>query len=178
MTAGDSTRFRVGASGLRYAAQRLGLLGLFALILFASAGTWAWPRAWGFVVTCLVLEAITLLVLARRAPETLDRRGRLGPDVAWFDPIFAVLWLALSLATRRARRACFVRCLTECSLSNGHSRTQLGIPTLCAIAAGSDALGQSISRSSSDDTLVSSWECIRSCSRSLGKRSGHFGGRY
>lgn len=84
---------------MRYAAQRLGLIAIFAVLLFASAGTWAWPRAWAYVAVVLVLEVVTLVLLARRAPETLRRRGEAGAGVEPFDRVFAGLWLTLALAT-------------------------------------------------------------------------------
>lgn len=84
---------------MRYAAQRLGLIAIFAVLLFASAGTWAWPRAWAYVAVVLVLEVVTLVLLALRAPETLRRRGEAGAGVEPFDRVFAGLWLTLALAT-------------------------------------------------------------------------------
>ena len=92
-------RARVGAGGLRYAAQRLGLLLVFACVLFASAGTLDWPRAWGYLLAVLLLESLTLLLLALRAPETLNQRGGFGSGVKSFDRVFALLWLLLSLVT-------------------------------------------------------------------------------
>ena len=84
---------------MRYAAQRLGLIAIFAFLLFASAGTWTWPRGRAYVVLVLVLEVVTLVLLALRAPETLRRRGEAGAGVEPFDRVFAVLWLTLALAT-------------------------------------------------------------------------------
>lgn len=84
---------------MRYAVQRLGLIAIFALLLFASAGTSAWPRGWAYVGLVLALETLTLVVLAVRAPATLRQRGSVGAGVASFDRTFALLWLTLALAT-------------------------------------------------------------------------------
>jgi protein-S-isoprenylcysteine O-methyltransferase Ste14 len=92
-------RSRVDAGGLRYAAQRLGLLALFACILFAAAGRTDWLRGWCYVLAVLLLELLALSILAVRAPETLNRRGRIGSGVEPFERGFVVGWLALSLAT-------------------------------------------------------------------------------
>jgi protein-S-isoprenylcysteine O-methyltransferase Ste14 len=92
-------RSRVDARGLRYVAQRLGLLLLFACILFASAGQLDWLRGWGFLGVVLVLEGITLSALAWLAPETLNQRGTLGSGVEPFDRAFAGLWLTLAVVT-------------------------------------------------------------------------------
>ena len=84
---------------MRYVVQRLGLIALFAILLFAAAGTWAWPRGWAYVVVVLVLEALTLALLASRAPATLRQRGAVGAGVTSFDRAFAALWLTLALVT-------------------------------------------------------------------------------
>jgi len=49
----EATRSGVDAGGLRYGAQRLGLLLLFACLLFASAGTLEWRRGWGYLLAGL-----------------------------------------------------------------------------------------------------------------------------
>ena len=95
----EDMRSGVNARGLRYAAQRLGLLLLFAVALFGSAGTLDWPRGWWYLVAVLVLEVINLCVLALRAPETLNQRGTFAAGVKPFDKAFAVLWLALAFVT-------------------------------------------------------------------------------
>ena len=90
---------RVGAGGARYVAQRLVLLGLFACVLFASAGRSSWPRGWGYVLVVCVIEVLSLSALAWLAPHTLARRGRIGAGVKSFDRWFAIAWLGLSLVT-------------------------------------------------------------------------------
>jgi protein-S-isoprenylcysteine O-methyltransferase Ste14 len=84
---------------MRYAAQRTALLVLFAVLLFGAAGRVTWARGWGYIIAVLLLEVVTLVLLAVRAPETLRRRGRAGAGVERFDRIFAVLWLALGVVT-------------------------------------------------------------------------------
>jgi hypothetical protein len=90
---------KVGRRGMRYVAQRLGLLLVFALVLFGSAGRLDWPRAWGFLVLTLLLEGGSLTVLGILAPETLNQRGTFGPGVTAFDRVFAVVWLGLSMGS-------------------------------------------------------------------------------
>jgi protein-S-isoprenylcysteine O-methyltransferase Ste14 len=87
----------VTSRGARYVAQRLGLLLVFACILFSCAGRWSWPRGWAYVMTVLLLEGSTLLLLVARAPETLNQRGIGHSGIKSFDKVFAVLWLAFSL---------------------------------------------------------------------------------
>lgn len=85
--------------GIRYAIQRLGLLALFGVILFAAAGRWDWARGWVYLLAVLLLECGTLALLAARVPEMLRQRGTLHADVKRFDRVFAVLWLVLALVT-------------------------------------------------------------------------------
>ncbi len=95
----QAVRSGVNAHGLRYVGQRLGLLLIFACVLLGAAGTLAWPRAWYYLVVAVLLETLTLSLLAVRAPETLNRRGAFGAGVKRFDQGFAALWLALALVT-------------------------------------------------------------------------------
>lgn len=85
--------------GARYVVQRLGLLVVFGAILFGAAGHWDWGRGWAYVLAVLVLEIITLGLLASRAPETLNQRGAFHRGVPAFDRVFLVLWLVLALLT-------------------------------------------------------------------------------
>ena len=85
--------------GARYVVQRLMLIIMFAAILFAAAGTLHWLRGWVACLYLLLVEAATLAVLARRAPETLNQRGATHTGVKAFDKAFVVLWLVLSLVT-------------------------------------------------------------------------------
>jgi len=99
MTLEEGRLTGVNARGLRYVAQRLGLFSLFAGLLFGSAGTVGWLRGWCYLLAALLLEALTLSLLAFLAPETLNQRGAFGPGVKRFDRAFAALWLTLALVT-------------------------------------------------------------------------------
>ena len=99
MTNEEAVRSGVNVGGVRYAAQRLGLLLVFACLLFGSAGTLSWSRAWYYLLAVLVLESLTLSLLALRAPDTLNQRGVSGAGVKPFDKAFAGLWLLLALVT-------------------------------------------------------------------------------
>ena len=86
-------------SGVRYIIQRMTIFLVFAVILFAAAGTLSWMRGWVYSLYMLLLEVCTLIILARRAPETLKQRGALHAGVKTFDKVFAAGWLALVLIT-------------------------------------------------------------------------------
>lgn len=92
-----TARLEFGA--LRYTVQRVVLFVIFAALLFYFAGRWDWWRGWAFLIATGIVEALTLVVLAWRAPATLNERGKLHPKTAWFDWLFAALWLVLALAT-------------------------------------------------------------------------------
>jgi protein-S-isoprenylcysteine O-methyltransferase Ste14 len=85
--------------GVRYVAQRIGLFLVFAVILFAAAGRLSWLRAWVYLLYGILMEAGTLFILTKRAPETLNHRGTWQAGVKIFDKVFAVAWLTLSLIT-------------------------------------------------------------------------------
>jgi len=89
----------IGKSGYRYVFQRLTLLFVFGVILFSTAGTLYWLRGWVWVILTLLLETVTLITLAKRAPETLKQRGRSHAGVKAFDKAFMVCWLSLALIT-------------------------------------------------------------------------------
>ena len=86
-------------SGIRYIIQRMAIFLIFAVILFAAAGTLSWMRGWVYFLFMLFIEVCTLMILARKAPETLKRRGALHTGVKTFDKVFAAGWLALVLIT-------------------------------------------------------------------------------
>jgi protein-S-isoprenylcysteine O-methyltransferase Ste14 len=92
-----AARLELGA--LRYAVQRFTLLAVFAVLLFYFADRWDWPRGWAFLAAVAVVEALTLAVLAWRAPTMLNQRGKAHGKMAWFDWLFAPLWLIFSFAT-------------------------------------------------------------------------------
>jgi len=85
---------------VRYAAQRMAFVLVFVIILFAAAGRLAWGGGWVYVLYGAFLEAGTLLVLAKCAPETLDHRGSWRRGVKPFDRLFAVAWLVVGLDAR------------------------------------------------------------------------------
>lgn len=89
----------IGKTGYRYIIQRLTLLFVFALILFGTAGTFHWVRGWIWVIFTLLSETGMLIMLAKRAPETLKQRGRWHAGVKTFDKVFAVSWLSLAFIT-------------------------------------------------------------------------------
>lgn len=96
---GEKTMGGVTKAGLRYIIQRIGLIVVFAVILFAAADTLHWVRGWIWIVFTTLLEIGTLVTLARKVPATLEQRGMLHVGVKGFDKVFVVCWLSLALIT-------------------------------------------------------------------------------
>jgi protein-S-isoprenylcysteine O-methyltransferase Ste14 len=82
----------------------IGYFAVIAALLFAPAGTLAWPAAWGFLAIMLGASVVIEVMLLRHDPDLLA--VRLGPPIQrgqkWWDKVwvsvFAVLfmaWLAL-----------------------------------------------------------------------------------
>jgi protein-S-isoprenylcysteine O-methyltransferase Ste14 len=86
-------------SGVRYIIQRMTIFLIFAVILFAAAGTLNWIRGWVYFLYMLFIEVCMFIILAKKAPETLNQRGVLHAGVKTFDKVFMAVWLALVLIT-------------------------------------------------------------------------------
>jgi protein-S-isoprenylcysteine O-methyltransferase Ste14 len=67
---------------------------VLAAILFAAAGTLAWPEAWIFIAGSAVLSLVSGLAIARHNPDLLRERMR-GPmqegQKTWDKPLMAII---------------------------------------------------------------------------------------
>jgi protein-S-isoprenylcysteine O-methyltransferase Ste14 len=61
---------------LRSAVRFLALLLFVPALLFAAAGTLAWPLAWAYVVLATAASLGSRLILARKHPDTLQERAK------------------------------------------------------------------------------------------------------
>jgi protein-S-isoprenylcysteine O-methyltransferase Ste14 len=86
-------------SGVRYIIQRMMIFLIFSVILFAAAGTLNWMRGWVYFLYMLFIEVCMLIILVKKAPETLNQRGTLHKGVKTFDKVFFAVWIALVLIT-------------------------------------------------------------------------------
>lgn len=75
-------------SGFRYVIQRMTLLLVFGVILFAAAGSLHWVQGWIYLIYIFFLETGSLIILAKRAPEMLNQRGTWHNGVKPFDKAF------------------------------------------------------------------------------------------
>lgn len=55
--------------------RMLVLIALLCIVLFAAAGTLAWPMAWVYVVITVVMTAGSRLLLLRRSPDLVAERA-------------------------------------------------------------------------------------------------------
>ncbi len=91
-------------SGLRGAilARVLQLVGaqvFFGLVLFLSAGTWRWSRAWFYLGLVVCLLACNAAWVLPRNPEIIAERGRRHRGTSRFDKVILPIYSAAGLAT-------------------------------------------------------------------------------
>jgi len=70
---------------------------VFAIVLLMGAGKLSWLRGWVYLLYGFLLEVGTLLILARKAPRTLDYRGTWQAGVKTYDKVFAAAWVVLAV---------------------------------------------------------------------------------
>jgi protein-S-isoprenylcysteine O-methyltransferase Ste14 len=68
------------------------------VLLFASAGTIDWPRAWWFFAAFIVAILISIAVLYRLNPEIFEARSRVQPGTKLWDYIFIALVISGMIA--------------------------------------------------------------------------------
>jgi len=66
-------------------------IAVMAVLLFASAGTIAWPLGWWFIVGFVVCVLIAMAIIWRANPELFTARSRVQPGTKTWDYIFLVL---------------------------------------------------------------------------------------
>lgn len=75
---------------------------LLAIFMFGLAGTTDWPWGWVFQVTHIVAWLIMTVVLIRRNPELLNRRGRRQANDKNWDfvlvSIYGITWILMLVA--------------------------------------------------------------------------------
>lgn len=72
---------------------------LFGVLLFASAGDFAWPDAWVFLILFAASAYPMAIVLSRHDPDMMKERGRspIQPDQPHWDKIAIIVLLVLFL---------------------------------------------------------------------------------
>lgn len=85
------------SSRARRIAKISGFLALYALLLFLSAGTFDWPRAWIFIGSFAATLTVSGVVVHKTNPGLIDHRGEIEPDTKKFDKVFYTVSLPLFL---------------------------------------------------------------------------------
>lgn len=69
---------------------------VIAAVLFAAAGTVAWPRAWVLVVVLLVVRIVSAIVVFRVNPTLLRERATvlIHRDQPWLDKVLLLIFMA------------------------------------------------------------------------------------
>lgn len=72
---------------------------LYGLILVGAAGSWAWPRAWLYILFSIVLVAVDAAYVLPRNPLVIIARGQGHKDTKTFDKVITPIYAALILST-------------------------------------------------------------------------------
>jgi protein-S-isoprenylcysteine O-methyltransferase Ste14 len=84
----SDTSFRVVGKAL---IQLVVTVAVIWVLLFASAGTIDWPRAWWFMAAFVVAILVAVALLYRMNPEIFAARSRIQPGTKLWDYIFITL---------------------------------------------------------------------------------------
>jgi protein-S-isoprenylcysteine O-methyltransferase Ste14 len=90
---------RLDENGRRRLIQVFGMYGIYAILLFVSAGTLRWWNAWAYLSLCILAILTGGLYVIRKAPAAVNERGRSSAKTKPFDKLFAALSLPLGLAS-------------------------------------------------------------------------------
>ena len=82
----------------RAAFASAGTLGLFAAILFLTAGRWDWGLGWLYVAVVTINFALNLAYLRRVNPGVIEHRARLGKGTKTWDKVWAWAFAPVFLA--------------------------------------------------------------------------------
>lgn len=83
--------------GRRRFIQVFGIVAVYAIVLFAAAGTLRWPAAWAYLGLYLVSILTGGLYVARKHPAIINERGRPSGNTKRFDKIFGILYIPAGL---------------------------------------------------------------------------------
>lgn len=79
-------------SGINRLIQVFGTLTFTGVVLFLAAGRLDWIAAWVYLILNLVIVATIGLFVARRNPEVINERGKLGQNAKNWDKAVMILY--------------------------------------------------------------------------------------
>jgi protein-S-isoprenylcysteine O-methyltransferase Ste14 len=68
----------INAEGIRNIVREFSFIIICSLVLFFSAGTMKWMRAWIYISLIIILQAAQMLILIINNPELINERGKLA----------------------------------------------------------------------------------------------------
>ena len=85
-------------SGINRLIQVFGSMAVMGAVLFLSAGRLDWTAAWVYLVLSVVIVATIGMYVARRSPDVINERGKIGKDVKNWDKIVMLLYTVVMFA--------------------------------------------------------------------------------
>jgi protein-S-isoprenylcysteine O-methyltransferase Ste14 len=79
-------------SGINRLIQVFGSMAAMGAVLFLSAGRLDWTAAWVYLVLNVVIVATIGMFVARRSPDVINERGKIGKDVKNWDKVVMLLY--------------------------------------------------------------------------------------
>ncbi|MBW2525683.1 MAG: isoprenylcysteine carboxylmethyltransferase family protein [Deltaproteobacteria bacterium] len=89
---------RVDRNGIKGLARAVVGVGLFAVAILASAGTYAWPAGWAYILLVAFGSACFRLVVAWKNPGLISIRAKVGQGTKWWDKVFLAIYLPITFA--------------------------------------------------------------------------------
>jgi protein-S-isoprenylcysteine O-methyltransferase Ste14 len=79
-------------SGINRLIQVFGSMAVMGVVLFLAAGRLDWIAAWVYLALNVLIVATVGLYVARRNPEVINERGRIGQSAKSWDKIVMILY--------------------------------------------------------------------------------------
>ncbi len=89
----------MNTANLLRASMGLAVTALFLVGLFTAAGSWGWVLGWAYVGLLTLGQTVTAIVIRRKDPELLARRGAIGEGTKAWDRVVLGLFALTYLAT-------------------------------------------------------------------------------
>ncbi len=79
-------------SGINRLIQVFGSMAVMGVVLFLAAGRLDWIAAWVYLILNLLIVATIGLYVARRNPDVINERGRIGQNAKSWDKVVVILY--------------------------------------------------------------------------------------
>lgn len=82
-------------SGISRLVQVFGSMVIMGIVLFLTAGRLDWIAAWVYIALNLLIVATVGLYVARRNPDLINERGRIGQSAKSWDKVVMILYTVM-----------------------------------------------------------------------------------